>query len=144
MNYQPIKYIIGYHKIDCYAIHTLTTRKTGFQKKTIKCVTRPDLSGILLIAIIYGHLTCLIADRMSRLDSKKAYTAEHRWFEVIGTASNTSKYWGFGLTNYKHPCLPTENIWSCKTKVKRLRYTNVVWKRKCTRIVHVSYFWQYI
>ena len=45
-------------------------------------------------------------------------TAEPRWFEVIGTASNTSKYWGFELTNYEHPCLPTENMLSCKKYVK--------------------------
>ena len=32
-----------YHKIDCYAIHTSTTRKKqGFKKKFIRCVTRPD------------------------------------------------------------------------------------------------------
>jgi len=37
-----------------------------------------------------------------------SFTAEPRWFEVIGTASNTSKYWGFELTNYEHPYLPTE------------------------------------
>ena len=66
--------MLGYRKIDCYARHTLTTRKkTGFRKETIKCVTRPDLNGIFLIPIMYDQLTCFIADRMLRLDTKKAY-----------------------------------------------------------------------
>jgi len=49
----------------------------------------------------------LIFDRVMGLLLKHS-TAEPRWFEVIGTASNTSKYWGFELTNYEHPYLPTE------------------------------------
>ena len=46
MNCQPIKDILRYHKIDCYALHTSTTRKNRFSKKNLlMCVTQPDLSG---------------------------------------------------------------------------------------------------
>ena len=38
---QPIKGILRYNNVDCYALHTPTTRKKG-------CVTRPDLSGVPL------------------------------------------------------------------------------------------------
>ena len=46
MNCQPIKDIFRYHKIDCYAIHTSTTRnKQVFEQILSKCVTLPDLTG---------------------------------------------------------------------------------------------------
>ena len=38
INCQPIKDILRYHKIDCYAIHTSATRKNS---RFSKCVTQP-------------------------------------------------------------------------------------------------------
>ena len=46
MNCQPIKDILRYHKIDCYALHTSTRPQQ--EKNLFKCVTRPDLSGVPL------------------------------------------------------------------------------------------------
>jgi len=51
MNCKPIKYILGYHKIDLilpYALHNKENRKQVFQKFLFKNVTRPDLSRVPL------------------------------------------------------------------------------------------------
>jgi len=54
MNCQPIKYILRYHKIDCYAIYTRQQ-----QEKIFLSVLRPDLIGLpvtftyLVISYIY-------------------------------------------------------------------------------------------
>ena len=50
LNYLPTdKNILRYHTIDCYALHTSTTRKTGFRKFSF-CVcftTRPQWSPVM-------------------------------------------------------------------------------------------------
>ena len=52
--FKPIKDILRYHKINCYAIYKATTRKYRFsEKKLFKCVTPPDLSGVPLIYIAF-------------------------------------------------------------------------------------------
>ena len=71
------------------------------------------------IFIIKSHFQTLNNQMFEEVKYIVSYTAEPCWFEVIGTASNTSKYWGFELMDYEHPCLPTENLLNCKKYVKR-------------------------
>ena len=50
MNCQPIKYILRYHRIDCYALQKNRKNKKRKVSENVlfKCVTRPDLSGVPL------------------------------------------------------------------------------------------------
>jgi len=54
VNCQPINDKLRYHKINCYALHTSTTRKKRvFEKNLFKCVTRPDL---IWVSLRYGGI----------------------------------------------------------------------------------------
>ena len=69
MNCQLIKDILRYRKIDCYAIHTPKREKQVFEKNILKCVTRPDLSGVpLKFNKHYGKLPAVLSVYVIEVD----------------------------------------------------------------------------
>jgi len=52
---QTIKDMLMYHKVDCYALDT-STKKQFFESFLLKCVSRPDHSGVPLKAMYLNRI----------------------------------------------------------------------------------------
>ena len=69
MKCKLIKDILRYPKIDCYALHSSTTRiNRFFEKDLFSCVTQSDLSGVPLILIM---LIIILKYKWKRCTKKK-------------------------------------------------------------------------